>query len=368
MAVPAGHFRLPAKAPPRCAACADRTSTVCRAVKPVLCIAPYLPLRESLRIGPWHVRPVGDAATILSGDDLRFARRLGKAYGIQKTDRHGAIAYRRPRTPLEFVTGRDMHRLNLALMCAVLDANEGAVDQLDCTSENALVFAHPIGDGSFTSYQEGALLTTLRGISLDGSQRINPPAELVIADRAREIDAGLASAFYRGFARGDDGRRLTLAAEWLQIASRNTTMVALGARVIALRSGFETLLNVGPDYVAQGNALHQLVESPTVRRWPRSWSSLKSKPLTDNLTALQWWFYNFGFLRNKIAHGSPVTRADWRWKGEHQLTKAERELRRAMRCQLVRLGDDPLLKLPYPRRVHVREARRIAAIMRKHRL
>jgi hypothetical protein len=336
-------------------------------VNPVLCIAPYLPLRASLRIAAWHVLPIGDAATVLTGDGLRFAQRLGKAYGIKKSDRHGAIVYRRPTTPIAPVTGRDIHRLNLALTCAVLDANEGALDGPDYTSENALVFAHPMGPGTFTSYEEGALLTTLRGISLDGSQRINPPAELVVADRACEIDADLASAYYRQFAYGDDGRRLALTAEWLQIVSRNTTMVAPSVRVIALRSGFEALLNVGDKYVAQGKALHQLVETPTARRWPRSWPSLTGKTLTDNLTALQWWFYNFGFLRNRIAHGSTIRPGDWRWKGEHQLTKAERELRRATRCELVRLGHDPLLKLPYLARVEARRIERMMAILRRHR-
>jgi hypothetical protein len=260
-----------------------------------------------------------------------------------------------------------MHRLNLAMTCAVLDANDGARHRPDYTSENALVFAHPMGDPTFVSYQEGALLKTLRGIALDGSQQINPPAEIVIADGACEIDADLAAAYYKQFARGDDGRRLALTAEWLQVASRNTTMVAFGARVIALRSGFETLLNIGDKYEAQGRALHQLVESPTARRWPRSWPSLTGKTLTDNLTALQWWFYNFGFLRNKIAHGSTIRPGEWRWKGEHQLTKAERELRRATRCELVRVGHDSLLKLPYLARVEARRIERVMATLRRRR-
>jgi hypothetical protein len=246
-----------------------------------------------------------------------------------------------------------------------LDANDGS-GQRGYTAENALVFAHPVGDPTFAAYEEGALLTTLRGVPLDGTARIDPPAELVIADRPHKVDTQLAGAFYKAFAHGDDGRRLILTAQWTQIASRNTTMVGPGVRVIALRSGFETLLDAGSDYVTQGDVLHQLVEKPTARRWPRTWKTLKGKTTTANLTPLQWWFYNFGFLRNKIAHGAMVHRGDWRWKGEHHLAKAEWELRRAMRSSLVRLGHDSLLEIAFSERERLRRAQQVAAILRRH--
>jgi len=150
-------------------------------VTPILCIAPYLPLREPLRIGPWHLLPLGDASTVLSGDDLELARRFGGAYGIGRTDRHGAIGYRRASSPFAAVSTQVVHRLNLALLCGVLDANDGST-RPTYTAENALVFAHPVGDPRFAAYEEGALLTTLRGVPLDGTARIHPPAELVIAN------------------------------------------------------------------------------------------------------------------------------------------------------------------------------------------
>ena len=210
-------------------------------------------------------------------------------------------------------------------------------------------------------------MRTLHGMSLDGRAKISAPAELVIAGRARAIDSDLASSLYKEFARGGSGRRLTLTAEWLQIASRNTSMVALGVRVIAIRSGFETLLNAGSDFDKQGVALHQLVERPTTRRWGRAWKSARSgKAQSADLTALQWWYYRFGFLRNAIAHGSRVRPGTWRWKGEHHLTKAERELLRAMRCELVRLGHKLILALPYDQREDERRSEHIRQVISRH--
>jgi hypothetical protein len=317
-------------------------------------------------VGPWRLIPFADVETILQGDQLKFARGLGHAYGLREADRHGAVAYRGRNHPIGAVTPRTMHRLNLALTCTILDANDGAPERRTFTSENAVVFAHPVGDGTFTAYEEGALLRTLRALSLDGKQKINVPTELVIADWAPALDPELASAFYAQLDQGPEGRRLALSAEWLQIANRNSTMVALTVRVVSLRSGFETLLDAGMDYRKQGGALHRLVERPTARRWSRSWSSLAGKPMSANLTALEWWFYNFGFLRNKIIHGARTQRADWQWKGESQLEKAERELRRAMRSELVRLGHDSVLKLPHSERLRARRQRELMAILQTH--
>jgi hypothetical protein len=119
-------------------------------------------------------------------------------------------------------------------------------------------------------------------------------------------------------------------------------------------------------YEAMGRALHALVERPKARRSPRNWLSLKGKPRRDNFTALQWWYYNFCFLRNDLAHGQRVKRSAWRWKGEHHLVKAEHELRRAMRADLVRLGDDSLLALPYTERDKARFNARVRAAIERH--
>lgn len=49
----------------------------------VVCIVPFLPLRESLQVGSWMLTPISEARAVVWGADLAFAQRLTVAYCIR---------------------------------------------------------------------------------------------------------------------------------------------------------------------------------------------------------------------------------------------------------------------------------------------
>ena len=149
--------------------------------------------------------------------------------------------------------------------------------------------------------------------------RIEPPSELPTPIMAADLDSEYASAALSVMNVGDEktGRRVTRAAEWLDIAWQNTSSITHDARILALRSGFEVLLSIsdtGDSTRQLGTGLSQLLDEPQAPRQQRMWSE-RGQSRSATLTDLEWWFQSFTLLRNAIAHGHIVTREGLRFDG-----------------------------------------------------
>jgi len=331
---------------------------------PSIILLPYLPLHRAVSIGTWELVPYRDIPDADGPSGRTFARRLMAAYGTTGMD--GAILRRRGQLVVA-PTRADFDRLRWTITFAALDANPPRDQGEWCTTENASLYAHPHGTGEFTAVLEGVLATTLRGFSFGERAKIAAPAALARPSRV-DLDADLAGAVYRELRSGGLIRaQLHRAIEWLSTGWLNTNAVSLDVRVFAFRSGIEALLAVGDGHLAIAHALSALLDSPNARRTPRQWTTLSGKPSkTHQLTEREWWFVNLSFLRNDRTHGTPSTRPRWRWRGDHQVFRAERELRAAVRAMLVHQGHDDTLRLPHEQRAERRRHLQIAAVIAKH--
>jgi hypothetical protein len=338
---------------------------------PSIMLAPYLPLRRAVSIATWDLVPYRDIAGVGAGADAdadgldgqTFTRRLMRAYSMSGID--GAVLRRRGELVVA-PTRADFDRLRWAITFATLDANPPRKGER-CTTENASLYAHRIGPGNFTAVQEGVMAPMIRGISFGERAKIAPPAALPLPSRV-ELDDRLAAAIYRELRPGGPIRpQLRRAIEWLSTGWLNTNAVSLDVRVLAFRSGIEALMAAGEGYIAIAHALSALVDSPTAKRAPRRWTTLAGKQsATHELTERGWWFVNLSFLRNDRTHGAAAHRPKWTWRGEHQVFRAERELRMAIRAMLVRHGHDATLRLPHDERAERRRHRQMAEIIARH--
>jgi hypothetical protein len=104
--------------------------------------------------------------------------------------------------------------------------------------------------------------------------------------------------------------------------------VSEDARVIVLRAGFEALLGGGANTSRNRELLSELLDEPDAKRTRRMWPRLKA-PV--ELTELEWWFQNYGLLRNKVAPRDVVEDEDWLFEdGRRHLHMADDTLRCAI--------------------------------------
>jgi hypothetical protein len=322
-------------------------------------LAPYLPLAAQVDISVWRLVPFRDLARrhTVSQPVLNEVRRLRTAYRLTNTSgmpfgallvpREGRIGDEQPRELL-----RPLHR---ALVAALLDGNPSFLDPDPSpnaghhmvTSENAVVYGHPLHGGSSYAISTGAMVQSLNLNHVPPGRRlprVQPPNELPTPIFAK-LDKEYATALYNALARDDTtARRLDRAIEWLALAWNNSAAISEDARVLVFRAGFEVLLGGGADTKRNRELLSELLDEPDADRSPRSWPGLKS-PVA--LTHLQWWFQSFATLRNKVAHGDAVEDTDRLFEdGKRHLWHADDVLRRAVKRTVVRAGADPLIELP----------------------
>jgi hypothetical protein len=127
-------------------------------------LAPYLPLPESASIGGWTMLPIlgAENSETVDGEsdrippDLRRpVRRLVDAYRVRDELGLGPLVVPRGGQVGADFSREDMRRVGRALLAWVLGANpdlrsaeDGSLDGWSiATSENAVLYGHPITDG-----------------------------------------------------------------------------------------------------------------------------------------------------------------------------------------------------------------------------
>lgn len=194
--------------------------------------------------------------------------------------------------------------------------------------------------------------TTVGGLRLgEENLRIKPPAELHIPLLGARIDWLFAAALFECLtAETDTARRLGLTADWLDIAWRNTTSITQHVRLLALRSGFDAVLDTDNEKIeVVRSALCALLDPPGEPTSMRHWANRDGAPRSGEMTLLGWWFTQFTFVRNSIAHGSAVPEAELECEGELHLWRAERMLRRAIKKTVADQGHEDVLLDPLER-------------------
>ena len=326
---------------------------------PDLLIAPYLPLPFSASIGPWDLLPSRDIAeSDVLPDELREqalglieayrpTTGIGKALGAVLVPSGGYVGAPFDRA----ATGVLRHALlagavaNNPTMALPEDEQVPNAGHAAMTSENALLYGHPLGTGSSYVIGSGVIVhTTNLHYAGDGEPlpKVAPPIELPPVLFA-SVDTEMAAAAYAVLNAGDaSARRLFRALDWYRVALSNADAISGDVRVAAVRSALEALTGAGDktkDVVRAVGRLLSEENTPTTSRSIPPWKG----PV--QLTADEWWLARLSLLRNAIVHDSPITPDMWQHEGYPQLDLAHDALIRCLKTTLATEADDPLLKL-----------------------
>jgi hypothetical protein len=234
------------------------------------------------------------------------------------------------------------------------DERTGNEASASTTSDNALAWGHAINEDGWVAAEYGFMVPTLSGgynVHDEVSIRFRPPPDLHRPIFARDFDDEYAAALHRKITDGtDEGRRLGRAVDWLDVAWSNASSMNMDVRVFAIRAGFEVLFDSDNTFVVR-DRLSALLDDPGASRSRREWTNRQGNPQAAELTDLAWWFQQFAFLRNAIAHGADVQPDRYTWEGVSHLLHAELRLREAVREIVVRDGNDDLRLSPRRRAI-----------------
>lgn len=328
---------------------------------------PYLSLDRCQWVGRWRLIP----RHRLRGRDvtarwvLPMARGLIGLYEPPRADplitrRLGCFVVGRARRLGEGHESADMLSLHRAVTAGVLDRNsttdaDGMEGHAASTSDNAALHGHHVTSEGHVSAEYGAMVRTLVGGYTigEGEAKILPPEELHLPLFGSAFDSEYATAVYRLLESGDGlAVRLGRAVDWLDLAWRNTPSVKPDVRIVAIRAGFEVLLDAGSGAVDSADALSELLDRPETPRFEGSWKSLTGRSETTRaFTNLGWWFLSFAFLRNAVTHAEPIPLPRYRFGGTHHIMLAERALRRAIKEVVARQGFERVRLGPFERAI-----------------
>jgi hypothetical protein len=339
---------------------------------------PYLPLTDRIVVGDWELIPQKDLndSDALDARTAELARGFAGLHDLRDTTQaFGAFA-----RPKNGRVGDDpgsvapMVNLRRALLVAVLDGNQSPLtpeDERDLnaghaamTSENALVVANGINyEGGSTGTVSGGRIPMLNlGVlvvadsGFPPSPKIPPPSDLLLPTMARRLDGEYAHATWESITRGTDAaRRLSRAIEWLRLAWINVTELTSELRVPALRAGFEVLFD-SDDEAVLAERLKTLVGDTTQPRLRQRAHPVTGKLWSRQLTDVEWWFWDFSFLRNDLMHGREPAEERWLHEGKPHVGLGEGYLRWAIKSTVAQDGHKDILD-EMALRVAVRELR-----------
>jgi hypothetical protein len=327
---------------------------------PDLLLAPYLPLADAVRVGPWELLPfrqVGGSTAVPVG--LRDpVSRLLDAYSSPTGARtaFGAVAY-----PYQGTVGAPFASTDLALLSRALLAGTVAenpvmtIDEEDqspnagnavATSENALLYGHPLHGGDFYATSTGMLVHANHIRTANAGQpfpKITPPVELPTPMFA-SFDDELSTATYTALSAGSTAsRRLHRALDWYRIALSNAEAVTVEVRVGAARSALEALTGGGDSTKGLVRAYGVLVreEGTSLQTYEAVFWARGPVQLTSD----EWWLTRLCDLRNRIVHGDEIPDSLWEHEGQHQLNHIHDRLISCLKRVVADHAGDAALRL-----------------------
>lgn len=326
-----------------------------------LLIAPYLPLSERVRVGPWELCPFKAAAasTVVPPALSGPVSRLIEAYSLPTGAGCvlGAVAYPHGSNVGAPFERSDMKLLGHALLAGVLANNPEMARSKEeeewsnaghavATTENALLYGHPLGGGESYVTQTGVLVraTHFRFAPADKPlPKITPPSE-VPTPLFRHFDDELSDATYAALNTDEaSSRRLSRALDWYRIALSNADAVTLDVRVGAARSALEALTGANEQTKRLVRAYGVLTrdEGTTERAYDTVFWARGPVQLTPD----EWWLTRLCELRNRIVHGDEIPDALWEHQEFHQLNHIHDRLISCLKLVVAAQADNQLLRL-----------------------
>ncbi|HEY7630909.1 MAG TPA: hypothetical protein VH817_09420 [Thermoleophilaceae bacterium] len=185
---------------------------------PNLLIAPYLPLKDRVTVGPWELVPLRDLddADVVPNVLERPVARLIEAYRVASTGPLGAVIFPEGTGVGEPFERSGLSPLGQALRAGVV-ANNSVMTETDdetrlnaghgmAAVENALLYGHPLGDGNSYVIETGTLSRVVEWRTADDDEplpKLQPPVELPKPLWA-DFDVEIADATHALLVKGDE--------------------------------------------------------------------------------------------------------------------------------------------------------------------
>jgi hypothetical protein len=361
---------------------------------PDVILAPYLVVKTPVTVGPWELVPFrelrhGDGESEAGlrrwvPDALRVpVMRLVEAYGVEAGGTAlGAVAVPKGgRAGDPFDRGL-VRRLGHALLAgSVADNPQMALPEdkqspnagrAGATSENAIVYGHPLGAGDAYASETGVLFRVLSSRHAAGNEplaKIEPPVELPRPFFAN-FDEELADAAHDLLSSGTvQARRFHRAIDWYRLALSNAEAVTIDVRVGAARSGIEVVTGQSDQTRKVVRAYGRLMRTEETSERTYAAADVQWAKGPIQLTPDEWWLTRLSALRNAIVHGDLLADGNdlWYHEGHHQLNHIHDRLIALLRRIIADHTGDDLLRLAMAERVFPRIAREIVEDMRNAR-
>lgn len=342
---------------------------------PTVFLFPYLAIEQRVALGQFEVIP-GGRLTETDCHEPWLCDATKRHLDVYDFSSHGGqgaagCVLKPPGGIGEDVPVSTQHPLRLCVLAALLEGNEAERGDLNAaawmsTSDNSLLFGHPVTQEGYLAITTGTMVrTTMGGLNVNDPKRsrIVPPTELHVPSFIPGFDAEYAGALLATLLANDDrARRLERSLEWLDLAWRNSPSITQEIRIVALRAAFEVLLDKDGEWADEYPHLSTLLDTPQTPKHQQTWTNPRNqKQKTEALTDLQWWYTQFVFLRNDIAHGRAVPAAQYQHDGRPHVLLAEETLRRLIRIEVAQAHGPHDLTLPLKQRRLDRAAQQAAA-------
>lgn len=316
--------------------------------------APYLPLNERVLVGPWELIPKADLreSDAIDSQTAKWARGFADLFDLREPLRpFGAFVHQHDRLVGDGIEDLiQVDSLARTLLLTVLDSNQSALTPSDerdpnaghsaRTAENAFLGVNGISyDGGWTATTFGSAIPVEDlAVPVDPDadmprlSKIPAPAGLLLPSMERPFNQQYAQATWDSLSRNTDAsRRIGRAIEWLGLAWLNATGVAADLRIPAIHAGFETLFD-SDDVKVIARRLAVVLEDGTTRMRRERVHPATGKLWSEELSDVEWWFFDFSFLRNDLMHGRVPVREAWRHDGRGHVSLGESYLRCAIKC------------------------------------
>jgi hypothetical protein len=347
-----------------------------------LLLAPYLACNEPVTVGPWDLVPFRmlhresddelENEREWVGEDIREpVMRLVAAYRQPGVGQLGAVVVPKDGKVGDTFDRAAMPRLGHALLAGTIADNPLMTESEDeqpanaghaaATSENALLYGHPITGGNSYAVENGMLVrvTSLRSAGDEEDlPKIQPPVELA-RPLFGHFDEEVADAAHALLSAGDRAaRRFHRALDWYRIALSNAEAVTLDVRVGAARSAIEVMTGTSDETKKVVRAYGKLMRTEDTRQ--EAYEKVYWSKGRVELTPDEWWLTRLSELRNAIVHGDEVPDDLWFHDGLHQLNHIHDRLVAMLKQVVADKAGDPLLRLSLGERVWPRIAEEFA--------
>lgn len=327
---------------------------------PHILFAPYLILPDDSEIGPWRFIRFSelDRSDALPDVMRKQVLDLVAAYRVDDgLSSAGAVVYPAGGEIGSPFDRSDMDGLQKAILVGVIANNPAMAaseeDQPDnaghmaMTTENALLYGHPIGGTRSYVVSTGAIARQTSFRTAQESEdlpKVAPPVDLHLP-LLSSFDDDLAQAALNVLGRKDvDARRLSRALDWYSLCFSNAVAISLDARITALRCAFEVLTGAGDKTKKVVRAVEELLrdDSTMAVTYEPFWAKGPILGTPDGV-----WMTAFSELRNAIVHGDEVPAELWEYEGLGQEFQALDRLLRGLKVFLAGVTGDESLRKAY---------------------